>query len=148
MSIYKKASGSESEPKSYMRAIQYVISFFYQIIYQNMKSIVSLPNNEDVGILFAALLARNFKVLKSPRECTRLPCRLESRHRDTTNATVLPVAASSCRQRVVITYMGGGKCLAIRHIAYGCRCVGSRGAEGAAANCCRCAVRDMSVVSH
>ena len=30
-----------------------------------MKSIVSLPNNE-IGILFAALLARNFKVLKSP----------------------------------------------------------------------------------
>ena len=69
-----------------------------------MKSIVSLPNNE-IGILFAALLARNFKVLKSSREGTRLPCRLESRHEDTTNATVLPVAASSCRQEVVITYM-------------------------------------------
>ena len=87
----------------------------------------------------------------SPRRGTRLPCRLKSRHQDTTNAAVLPVAASSCRngcRKVVITYMGGGKCLAIRHIAYGCRCFGSRDTVDAAANACRCAVRNMSVVSH
>lgn len=36
-SSIKWASGGESVPKSHVRAIQYVISFFYQIIYQNMK---------------------------------------------------------------------------------------------------------------
>ena len=43
---------------------------------------------------------------------------------------------------------GGGKCLTIRHMAYGCRCFGSRDTVDVAANACRCAVRNMFVVSH
>ena len=114
-----------------------------------MKSIVSLPNNE-IGILFAALLARNFKVLKSPsRHTATVPAQEPTPRHDKCGGAacgciVLPKWLPKNRDYL----HGGGKCLTIRHIAYGCRCFGSRDTVDVAANACRCAVRNMSVVSH
>ena len=150
MSI-KWASRGESVPKSHVRAIQYVISFF-------------LPNNlpmyEEVSFHYQImksaycsqpLLARNFKVLKSPsRHTATVPAQEPTPRHDKCGGAacgciVLPKWLPKSRDYL---HGGGGKCLIIRHIAYGCRCFGSRDTVDAAANACRCAVRNMSVVSH
>ena len=113
------------------------VSFHYQI----MKS----------AYCSQPLLARNFKVLKSPsRHTATVPAQEPTpRHNKCGGAAcgciVLPKWLPKNRDYL---HGGGGKCLIIRHIAYGCRCFGSRDTVDAAANACRCAVRNMSVVSH